>query len=545
MLKEIFCDKFKINDVTRDKIVFKDGLNVVVGNDNAENSIGKSTFLMILDYVFGGSDYIKKSKDVITNVGEHTICFMFEFNNIKYYYKRDTSSSNIIDKCDEKYNKLDSLSKDDYRKELKRLYNINDPHYSFRALISMFFRVYGRENLNERDPLQDVAAVPQKRNLEKILKIYDMYNDIEELSKKYEEDKDNLDVFVSASKKEYIPLIKEKEYNENIKLLELKKEEKEKLAYKSNKDLLELDSLKAEAVSEIDSSLKRFRRDRHKHFEELNALKDNMNSSKESIKNDLEYLLEFFPDINLDKIAEIEKFHKEVSGLLKKQHEKRIKTLGNYINVLTSEIEKLENKRSEITTIPNLSKMILEKYSSIDKEIQKIETINNYFTSWGDLKTIENESKVDKEDKVIEKINLLVDSLNAKMKEINTLIYDDNTTSPIIEVPAVNRYEFYTPNDSGTGTNYKGMIVFDLACLELTPLPVLVHDSVLFKQLSDKVLDKVINLYTNYNNQIFITLDKIGQYSDETIKSINEATILKLDDNGHELFGKSWKTNLK
>ena len=58
MLMEIRCDDFKENDNVRKPITFYKGLNVVLGNESGTNSVGKSTFLMILDFVFGGDDYI-------------------------------------------------------------------------------------------------------------------------------------------------------------------------------------------------------------------------------------------------------------------------------------------------------------------------------------------------------------------------------------------------------------------------------------------------------------------------------------------------------
>ena len=52
MLREIYCDKFH-----QKRIVFNPGLSVVLGTNTGDNSIGKSTFLLIVDYVFGGSTY--------------------------------------------------------------------------------------------------------------------------------------------------------------------------------------------------------------------------------------------------------------------------------------------------------------------------------------------------------------------------------------------------------------------------------------------------------------------------------------------------------
>lgn len=68
VLKQIYCDKFQINGKPRGPINFKEGLNVVLGGESGTNSIGKSTFLMILDFVFGGKDYVKKDTDVQKNV---------------------------------------------------------------------------------------------------------------------------------------------------------------------------------------------------------------------------------------------------------------------------------------------------------------------------------------------------------------------------------------------------------------------------------------------------------------------------------------------
>ena len=44
-----------------------------------------------------------------------------------------------------------------------------------------------------------------------------------------------------------------------------------------------------------------------------------------------------------------------------------------------------------------------------------------------------------------------------------------------------NSYTFNTPDDTGTGNAYKGLVVFDLAVLLLTRLPLIIHDSIILK----------------------------------------------------------------
>lgn len=67
MLCEIYCEEF-----CKKHILFNEGLSVVLGTNTGDNSIGKSTFLLIVDYTFGESTYSKAS-DIINNVGAHDL----------------------------------------------------------------------------------------------------------------------------------------------------------------------------------------------------------------------------------------------------------------------------------------------------------------------------------------------------------------------------------------------------------------------------------------------------------------------------------------
>ena len=80
MLKKISCNIF-----LQKEIVFHEGLNAIVGDDIASNSIGKSTMLMIIDFVFGGDDYISKNHDVVDNLGHHDFRFVFKQSLEAFY----------------------------------------------------------------------------------------------------------------------------------------------------------------------------------------------------------------------------------------------------------------------------------------------------------------------------------------------------------------------------------------------------------------------------------------------------------------------------
>lgn len=61
MLIEIQCDKFAPEHQI---IRFNSGLNTVLGSAGGSNAIGKSTFLWIIDYVFGGESYYSLTDDI-------------------------------------------------------------------------------------------------------------------------------------------------------------------------------------------------------------------------------------------------------------------------------------------------------------------------------------------------------------------------------------------------------------------------------------------------------------------------------------------------
>ena len=201
MLIEIFCDKFKSNNETRPKIIFSPGLNVVHGSDNGNNSIGKSTFLMIIDFVFGGKDYVEKLTEVSNNVGDHIIYFAFQFDKMYYFY-RSTSKAEYkqVYECNENYEPTGVVYKlDDYNSFLKSHYNITLPHLSFREIASKFLRIYNRENVDEKLPLRGFDDETEKSSIIKLVKLFDLFASIEELQKQYDDLDDKKDTFKKST----------------------------------------------------------------------------------------------------------------------------------------------------------------------------------------------------------------------------------------------------------------------------------------------------------------------------------------------------------
>jgi len=76
--------------------------------------------------------------------------------------------------------------------------------------------------------------------------------------------------------------------------------------------------------------------------------------------------------------------------------------------------------------------------------------------------------------------------------------------------------------------------------LHLTRLPILVHDSVVLKQISDDAIENIMKQYIACGKQTIIAFDKQQSYSEKTSKLLEEYYVLRLAPNGQELFGRSW-----
>lgn len=95
-------------------------------------------------------------------------------------------------------------------------------------------------------------------------------------------------------------------------------------------------------------------------------------------------------------------------------------------------------------------------------------------------------------------------------------------------------------HDSGTGTNYRGLIVFDLAALKLTNVPVIAHDSLLLKEIEIEAVEKILKQYCSFEKQVFIAIDRTATFTEESQKIIDDTAVIRLYRDGGELFGYYW-----
>ncbi|WP_371367625.1 hypothetical protein SRRS_14920 [Sporomusa rhizae] len=533
MLYEIICDEFK-----QKRVEFHAGLNTVLGDNFGSNSIGKSTFLMIIDFVFGGKDYVMLSSDVQKNIGNHLIKYCFIFNGVKYFFSRSTDDFENVNNCDEKYRVKMVTSRDSYCAFLKNMYKISLENISFRDIVGRYSRVYGKENLDEKHPLHRVHNEKAGDPTNALLKLFDLYRFIEELDKLLKRKESELDTYKKAQRYQYVSSIGKRKYIQNIKELELLFNGKEQLAKDLDENLLDLDSIKTDELLKLKNEISIAKRHRSRLYSQLRMISLNIDENMNLKSEKFDDLQIFFPNVSIKRISEIEQFHKEIGLVLKSELKQKKSELERLISIAQSHIDNLEESVKAVSQSSNLSKVVLMKYSNIQKQIETLENENKSFEKLGSLTEAKIDAKQRRDNMKLEQLQNLQTLINAKMLEINDLIYSETKKPPTI-IFNNNQYIFFTADDTGTGTSYKSMIVYDLSILELTQLPILIHDSIVLKQISDIAIEKIFLIYNSVDKQIFISFDKISAYTLQSQEILKATKVLELSV-GNELFGRSW-----
>lgn len=199
----------------------------------------------------------------------------------------------------------------------------------------------------------------------------------------------------------------------------------------------------------------------------------------------------------------------------------------------------MDTKIKERSSIQSLSKSILLQLAALQKQKEELIVQNELFKKYKTIKVSLSDLKKHISNIKQAYLDELQYQINIKMESLNDYIYNGQNKTPFIKLND-SSYTFTTPDDTGTGTSYKSMIVFDLAILTLTPLPVLIHDSYLLKQIQDTAIEKILELYLQSHKQIFISIDKTHSLTQRSIDIINDNKVLTLYPNGGKLFGRCW-----
>ena len=541
MLKDLSCDLIQTSNATNGKLTFHPGLNVVLGTSDGANSIGKSTTLLMIDFAYGGDAYLKSN--AVEELGDHTINFTFNFDNTDFCFSRSTGDSEKVIQTSPRDGKLLEMSKKNFTDWLAEKYHINFEGLSFRNVLTRFFRIYGKNNYSEKFPMQLRGGTESKETaINAVISLFDKEKIIKPFQTQKDEANNMKKAFNNARKYQYLPsaVTAAKKYEENVKQLRSLKEDLQSIDSIQNFTITNSD---VQTIQEIDSLNRDFQELRvhlKREEDDLNLINLNLKQGVYPTEADLKGLLEYFPGANIRKITEVEKFHNRIQSIIKEELlEAKEKTIKK-ITPLKDSCTEIEDKLIKLKPSVTFNKEFMETYVSISKKIERLENENAAYIKKKELDNNYTIATKRLEAHIKDILEELETEIQTNLNSISNFISRDSIC-PVIEITKQNSYQFHTPHDDGTGTNYKGMLIYDLSILKATALPALAHDSLLFSDISDKDKEKLIEYYDSQRDkQIFIAFDHQNSLSSDMRTILEDNCIVHLDSGANSLFGKQW-----
>lgn len=536
MLKKVICDVF-----TESEVHFNKGLNAIVGDDIASNSIGKSNMLMIIDFIFGGDQYIKTNVDTVENLGHHTFKFVFQFNNKEYYFSRNTNNPDII----LKYNKEFTLSSEknikEFRYWLQTKYDCKLEGLSFRDITGRYSRVYGKENLNEKKPIQYFVKETAQDSISKLIKLFDNYKQLSPYEETLGYLKDKKKALTNAVSQEIIPATRNKStYNKNLQEIKVLSEKFESIKKDVITQTTDIEALMSEEILQLQKEKSDLIKQKNVLKSRLRRTQENIKNKKSKIHTESDLFESYFPNFNKEKLLKVDSFHKNLTGILKKELKNSEKEINKKIEILEDRLTKIEIDIKSKLNIKNAPKMSIDQLVSTSAKINELNQQNKYFDQQKEVKDNINETTTDYCTLKTKVTDDICSQINSSMEIYNKEIYPvDNRRAPNFIILG-NKYTFKTYGDTGTGTAFTSLISFDLSILKLTSLPIIIHDTPLFKNIENDALGNILKLYSSFNEQIFIAIDKMSSYNQDANTLIEKCKVLELSKD-KLLFIKNWK----
>ena len=559
MLINVWSDRFNDAGEPRPPIVFHPGLNVVEGGAEAENSIGKSTLLSIVDYAFGGADFAKS--DVITDpdaVGHHTICFTFRFGEKDRYCSRDTSRPGFVQEYfdPEWKERKEEWQIDDYRVFLAEQYGLDIPDSTLRELIGRFVRIDTEQLAMLEKPLKAAPAQPDEQGvfaLEKLFGVYGKLKQLEEDLKAANLNYSSLEGMAKTGLSQYVKIRNKKERDQAERELTQARIAFQQLRVTADLDLFQAAEQAKSKEQHMKTQLRSLQSKRSVLKGKLSIVEATLSGESRLTTDDLEEFYNFFPNVNKEKLETIEYYHRALVGVYEDQLNEQAEKYRRVIAVLDNEINQRLREIHQLKQSVELDDKTYEENGELAATIKRLEAQIDAYDKMREFDKLRKETNTALKEQRPRILGDIEHNINRLTKEFVQALYPNKKRKPPLFSFKESRgkvgYTFSSQGDNGAGSQSKNLISFDLAILELTKLPILIHDSVLIKQLAYFPVGNLLTLYERVAEltsedgqpkQIFFSFDATPKYWAKAEEIVNRTRVIKLGENEHALYGFTW-----
>ena len=93
MLTDVRCDAL---DKKFQKVRFRQGLNIILGTTKGSRALGKTIFLQLIEFCFGGESYMAVNSDMRNHIDDHIVYFTFSILWLSYLKSQPKAPSSDL-----------------------------------------------------------------------------------------------------------------------------------------------------------------------------------------------------------------------------------------------------------------------------------------------------------------------------------------------------------------------------------------------------------------------------------------------------------------
>ncbi|HIE1318195.1 TPA: DUF2326 domain-containing protein [Pseudomonas aeruginosa] len=540
MLKQIKCNLFN-----HKQIDFHDGLNIILGDDEAKNSIGKSSALLVIDFAMGGTSLLVDDAGVIKALGDHSYDITFEFKGEPLFVRRSTERPDIVDVCDSNYIKHDEMSLEAYREHLKRLYGLSGLESTFRSIVSPFARIWNKGESDPDHPLAGASKEKLSAGIFRLLDLFERTSDVSVERAALQILKDKKDLMKRSMTAEIIPRITTTQYRSNQKLIKDNAQAISDLKDNFAGAITAYEALFDEKLREIQQSKNELIKQRSLTSARREKLQRDISGLSPRLTANIALVAEFFPEADLERLQQVEQFHKKIGKLVSRELKNELEALLTQESEINESITDLDQKIKLALNLKGTPTDLFAKVFELKEVTDKAREENKFFEQKTSIDESEAASKA-RLDAIYDQIFLSIESsINSEIEEFNKIVYGPERNPSQLRIKNANSYSFTSPLDTGTGKSYAGLVGFDIAVLSLTNLPFIIHDSMIYKNIEISATENIIRILSAFKKkQIFLAFDEAKKFNTETQKTLQSNKVLQLNRN-QLLYIKDWRTKEK
>lgn len=559
MLTRLWSPAFHRNGEPRPVITMHAGVNIVEGADQAQNSIGKSTLLQIIDFIYAGNDFLNSDAVRLPQaVGHHAIHFTLRLTGTDQHFVRATDRPGFVTRYHDAdwQEMVEDLTLAEYQQFLLDEYGLGETGGTWRELVGRFSRVDERDMALLDRPLAAAARANDIEGAKALLRLFGAYEEIEKIQSRYDQVRKEVDALNAMAKGKYSSYIKfttKKERTAAQKELLQARSEAKQLRTHADLDLFEAERRAREEQALRRSELRPLTQQLDEINSRLTIVNATLAGQTRITTRDLEEFYEFFPHANRESLETIEYYHHQLTGILEDQLREQQRHYQAQAAELQVAIDNLKAKILALGKSVQLDDEVYDQSAQLQARIDRLEEQIRAFDHNEELKKERKQLKHEIDEAIPQTLGHLTDAINTQIKTANDALYPQkHRKSPLFTFKAAAKgvsYTFDHNGDTGSGAKAKNLIVFDLAVLQSTPLPFLIHDSAIIKPVAFAPVHELLTIYAhsstltsgaNEPKQVFFSFDATKAYGTGAEDAVAENHIIHLDEGTEALYGFTW-----